>query len=131
MTYITKSLCLKIIDSKIQIKKLNKKKSVTNMQNPIDSLVSEIIETKGFPGLTPEVKAQLTTDLRSKLLDQIDRAVIAALPESSVNQLNQILDNGGGDAEVQRIISESGVNVKQVTLATIMGFRSLYLGDKA
>ena len=81
--------------------------------------------------MTPEVKAQLTTDLRSKLLDQIDRAVIAALPESSVNQLNQILDNGGGDAEVQRIISESGVNVKQVTLATIMGFRSLYLGDKA
>lgn len=101
------------------------------MEDQLDSFIKEIIDQKEFPGLTPEVKVQLSADLREKLIDQINRNLIAAMQDEKVEEFDHLIDSGADDVALQRFIADSGVNVPQVTLATMVAFRNLYLGDKA
>jgi len=96
----------------------------------LDQFILDILEQKQLPGITPEVKAQLVTDLKQRLLDQIDRAIIDALPDDKMDQFNDLLDNSADDAQVQEFMVSAGVDVKQVAIDTMLRFRSLYLGTR-
>lgn len=101
------------------------------MNSELEPFVRSIIDKKGLIGITAEVKEQLVSDLNEKLNDQINRAMISALPDDKVDQLNEMLDKGDDEEAIQRFITDSGIDVKQITLNTLVAFRNLYLGDKA
>lgn len=99
-------------------------------QDAISKFISDIIDAKGYKTLGSDVRRQLEQDLKNRLLDQIDRAVLEALPENKIDGFNDLLDRGASQQEVQQYIATSGVDTKKITLETMLRFRSLYLGDK-
>ena len=99
-------------------------------QDALSKFISDIIDAKGYKTLDSEVRRQLEQDLKNRLLDQIDRAVLEALPENKIDGFNDLLDRGASQQEVQQYIATSGVDTKKITLETMLRFRSLYLGDK-
>lgn len=99
-------------------------------QDTISKFISDIIDAKGYKTLDSDVRRQLEQDLKNRLLDQIDRAVLEALPENKIDGFNDLLDRGASQQEVQQYIATSGVDTKKITLETMLRFRSLYLGDK-
>lgn len=99
-------------------------------QDALSKFISDIIDAKGYKTLDSDVRRQLEQDLKNRLLDQIDRAVLEALPENKIDGFNDLLDRGASQQEVQQYIATSGVDTEKITLETMLRFRSLYLGDK-
>lgn len=94
----------------------------------LDRFVAEILEAKKLSGVTDDVREQLIGDLKQQLLDQINRALINALPESKLDELNRMLeDEAIPDDAIQQFIVNSGIDVKRVTVDTMLAFRGLYL----
>lgn len=99
-------------------------------QDALSKFINDIIDAKGYKTLDGDVRRQLEQDLKNRLLDQIDRAVLRALPENKIDGFNDLLDRNASQQEVQQYIANSGVYTKKITLETMLRFRSLYLGDK-
>lgn len=94
----------------------------------LDQFVGSIIDEKKLEGITDEVRTQLVSDMRDRLLDQINRALIEALPEEKVDELNEMLERDATDDELQTFIGASGVNAQEVAARTMVTFRNLYIG---
>lgn len=99
-------------------------------QDALSKFINDIIDAKNFKTLDGDVRRQLEQDLKNRLLDQIDRAVLRALPENKIDGFNDLLDRNASQQEVQQYIANSGVDTKKITLETMLRFRSLYLGVK-
>lgn len=99
-------------------------------QDALSKFINDIIDAKGYKTLDSDVRRQLEQDLKNRLLDQINRAVLEALPENKIDGFNDLLDRGASQQEVQQYIANSGVDTKKITLETMLRFRSLYLGGK-
>ena len=99
-------------------------------QDALSKFINDIIDAKNFKTLDGDVRQQLEKDLKNRLLDQIDRAVLGALPENKIDGFNELLDRDASKQEIQQYVATSGVNTKKITLETMLRFRSLYLGDK-
>jgi hypothetical protein len=75
-----------------------------------------------------DVHEQLVADLKERLLDQIDKAVVDALPDDKVDDFNALLDQAEtSDESIQNYIVQCGVDVQQVTINAMLRFRDLYL----
>ena len=99
-------------------------------QELIDKFIKDLLDAKNLNGVDDEVRQQLEQDLKTRLLDQIDRAIIEALPEDKLSGFNELLDNNSTAQDVQKYIIECGVDTQKVTLETMLRFRALYLGSK-
>lgn len=94
----------------------------------LDTFIKEIIDTKQLPGITEEAKVGLLEQMRERLLDMINRALINELPDEKLAEFTTLLDNESvDDSQVQQFIAQSGVDVEKVTAKTMLAFRSLYL----
>jgi uncharacterized protein (DUF1778 family) len=95
----------------------------------LDSFVRNMLEDKNLPGLDDEeVKDQVVDDMKNDVLDQIDRAIIAALPDEKMDEFNALLDQPDvSDEQLQQFIVASGVDVQKVTTDVLIAFRGLYL----
>lgn len=94
----------------------------------IDSFLSEILDKKQLTGMNDDVRADVIEEMRTSLLDQINRALVDALPDDKLDQFQQLAeDPNATDEAVQAFIQESGINVEEVTASTMLRFRDLYL----
>lgn len=94
----------------------------------VDKFIDDILTDKDLPGTTPEIKAMLTVDLKQRLMDQINRAIIDALPDDKFDEFDALLDKEGvDDEEVQKFIADSDIDIKQITIKTMILFCELYL----
>lgn len=95
----------------------------------VDKFIDQLITDKQLSGVTDEVRVELKQDLTQRLLDQIDRAVIDALPEDKATELSEKLDDDNFSSDdATKFIQESGVDMQNVALVTMLRFRDLYLG---
>lgn len=94
----------------------------------LDAFIREIIEAKQLPGLTEEAKVGLLEEMRERLLDMINRALIEALPDDKVAELSKLMDGDGlTDEQLQDFIEKSGIDIEGVTAKAMLAFRGLYL----
>lgn len=94
----------------------------------LDKFIEDIVAVKQLSGVTDEVRAQLVSDLKQRLLDQINRALIDALPDEQIDAFNALLDEPSStDETVQQFIVNTGVDVRRVTAETMLRFRDLYI----
>ena len=98
-------------------------------RDPLAAFVQDMLDAKNMTGIDAEVKEQLESDLKTRLLDQIDRALIDALPEEKVGELNHLLDQQPDQAQIQEFIATSGIDVQRITLETMVHFRNAYVGE--
>lgn len=94
----------------------------------LDIFIADIIEKKQLPGITEEAKVDLAAEMKERLLDMIDRALITALPEDKVPELTALAESDAAPEALQQFIIDSGVDVEEVTAHTLVQFRDFYLG---
>ena len=100
------------------------------MQN-IDEFIESLLNDKGITNVEPEVREELKKDMKAKLLDQIDRAAIQALPEDKAAELaEKVGDPNFTNEDMTKFIQDSGVNLTEVALETMLKFRGFYLGTE-
>lgn len=110
---------------------MDKQTGQTAQADPMDQFINQILDEKQLPGETPEVRQQLVADLRTRLMSQIDRAMLGALSSQQLDQLNQMLDRQDlSDSDIQNFFRNSGVDGQQVALDTMLRFRNYYLGTE-
>ncbi len=96
--------------------------------NELDRFVRDILADKDLPGVDDEVREQLVKDLKERLLDQVDRAIIEAIPDNKVDDFNVLLDNPDTTNQgIREFVSQCGIDVQQITTNTMLRFRDLYL----
>ncbi|MBQ1298516.1 hypothetical protein IIY24_01610 [Candidatus Saccharibacteria bacterium] len=97
----------------------------------IDDFIESILKDKGMIELDPEVKAELKEDMVKRLTDQINKAAIMQLSEEKTAELNRLIDDPNfTDEKMTEFMKNSGVNLTQVALETMLKFRGLYLGTE-
>jgi len=94
----------------------------------MESFIERLLADKGLDGMEEDVREELKRDLTQRLVDQIDRAVIDALPEDKAVELAGKLDDENFSSDdAAAFVAESGVDMQQVSLETMLRFRNLYL----
>ena len=92
------------------------------MDDSFDTFIKDMLNAKQWnTAVDGDVRRQLESDLKNRLTDQVNRSVIEAMPEDRIE---------APDEEVQRYIADCGVDVRRITLETMLRFRDLYLGSK-
>ena len=87
------------------------------------------IDEKGLTGLNEDTRKTVVNELKSALVEQINRAILINLPDEKLDELNNLMDQDGfGDADMQKFIAESGVDVNKITAETMLQFKAFYLG---
>jgi len=100
-----------------------------NTQNDeLDRFVRDMLAAKDLPGVDDDVREQLVKDLKERLLDQVDRAIITAIPDNKIDGFNALLDSADTTSQgIRDYISQCGVDVQRVTTNAMLRFRDLYL----
>lgn len=99
------------------------------MEN-VEAFIDQLIDEKGYTTLDEAARNELKHDMIQRLMDQIDRAAINALPEDKAAELSEKLDDPNfTNEEAGKFMQESGVDLQQVALTTMLQFRSLYIGN--
>ena len=95
----------------------------------IDEFIESILDEKGITDIEPDVRSELVEDMKKRLLDQINKAAIMKLSEEKAAELATLVDDPSFTNEkMTEFMQNSGVNLAEVTLETMLQFRSLYLG---
>lgn len=96
----------------------------------VDEFIDQVLKEKDLSTVPEEVRAELKQDLKQRLLDQIDRAALAALPEDKAVELSEKLDDENFTNEDAMVFMQnSGVDLQTVALETMVRFKDLYLGS--
>ena len=99
------------------------------MQN-VDEFIESLLNDKGIE-VEPEIREELKADMKKRLLDQIDRAAVQALSEEKANELALLVEDPDFTNEkMTKFMQDSGVNLTEVALDTMLKFRSFYLGTE-
>lgn len=98
------------------------------MQN-IDDFLESLLNDKGITDVDPEIRTELKEDMKTRLMDQINRAAIMELSEEKAAELADLVDDPEfNDEKMAKFMQESGVNLTEVALDTMLKFRGFYLG---
>ncbi len=97
----------------------------------LDVYVEQMLKDKGLDNLEGELRQQVHDDLKQKLTFEVNRAILAAMPEDKFNALNEKVEAGEADANmIAEAVKESGIDVDAITEAAMKDFRRVFLeGD--
>ncbi|MBR3252570.1 hypothetical protein IKF84_00650 [Candidatus Saccharibacteria bacterium] len=94
----------------------------------IDEFIESLLNDKGITNVEPEIREELKADMKKRLEDQINRAAIEALPEEKAAELAKLVEQPDFTNEkMTEFIANSGINLTEVTLETMLRFRNFYL----
>lgn len=98
----------------------------------VDEFIEGLLIDKGITNIEPEIKEDLVADMKTRLLDQINKAAIMQLSEEKADELAKLVDDPAFTNEkMTEFMTNSGVNLTEVTLDTMLKFRNFYLGTGA
>ena len=98
----------------------------------VDEFIEQLLIDKGITDIEPDVKEELKSDMKQSLLDQINRAAIMELSEEKAAELAAKVDDPNfTNEDMTKFMQESGVNLAEVSLNTMLEFRNLYLAPEA
>ena len=94
----------------------------------LDEFIEQLLIDKGITSQDPETKAELIKELRTMLLDQINKAAIMQLSEEQADELTQKLDDPEfTDEKMTEYMEQSGVDLTSVAIETMVRFRQYFL----
>ncbi len=95
----------------------------------IHEFMGNLLDQKGITDIEEDARQHLIEDMTEMLMQQIDRAAIDALPEEKAIELaNGLQDGSIKEEDVPNFMKESGLNLEEISLVTMMRFKDLYLG---
>ncbi len=101
-------------------------------EQAISLFIEGLMEEKGVAVGSDELQKDIFNDLKTRLMEEIDRSLISELPDEKLEELQKMTENGGKiEPEViAKMIEEANLNVEEITAGTMAKFRELYLGVK-
>ena len=100
------------------------------MQN-IDDFITSLLNDKGITDVPADTRQELEADLKHRLIDQINKAAIMELSEDKAAELAELIDNPDFTPEkMTDFMQNSGVNLTEIALDTMLKFRNFYLGTE-
>ena len=102
-------------------------------EETIDLFIEGIMEEKGVSAPTAEIEEDAKNELKDQLLREIDRSLIAELPDDKLEELNRMATaNGQIEPDViAKMVEESNLDVTDIVGTTMARFREIYLEDKS
>lgn len=103
-----------------------------NKINPdmvLSRFLDEIVAVKGA-GLSKIERLSLRQDLRTEMDEKVDAAIIAALPEAKLLELNKLVESEASEDEIENFFVTAGVDFEKVALSAMLQFRKDQMGDK-
>lgn len=99
-----------------------------NEDQALDNFINDMLTDKDLSGVNDEARVYLVEDLKIRLLDQVNRSIIAEMSEEKGNEFSELLDKESvTDEQVQQFIADSGVDTQKIAARTMLAFRELYL----
>ena len=97
----------------------------------VDEFLESLLVDKGITDIEPDVKEELKAEMKTRLLDQINKAAIMRLSEEKAAELAAMVDDPNFTNEkMTEFMQNSGVNLVEVTLETMLQFRNFYLSSE-
>ena len=102
-------------------------------EETIDLFIEGIMEEKGVSAPTAEIEEDAKKELKDQLLREIDRSLIAELPDDKLEELNRMATaNGQIEPDViAKMVEESNLDLTDIVGTTMARFRELYLEVKS
>lgn len=97
----------------------------------VDEFIESLLVDKGITDIESEIKAELSQEMKTRLLDQINKAAIMQLSEEKAAELASMVDDPNFTNEkMTEFMQTSGVNLAEVALETMLQFRNFYLSSE-
>lgn len=96
--------------------------------NEITIFINQILDEKNLTITDSKVRDQLVADMEKRLMDQINRAIIEAIPEPKLVEFEKLAKSEKNDTAVQKFLAVNSVDTQKITIATMVRFKDLYLG---
>jgi|ADurb_Gel_03_Slu_FD_contig_101_357720_length_4483_multi_2_in_0_out_0_2 hypothetical protein len=100
---------------------------MSTLSPSLDKFVDELLAAQGIDGVDPEVREQLVEDLTTRLNDRLEAAMVAELPEDKLPELEQLLDHGNNEVELQKFFADNIPNLPALLARELAAFRQDYL----
>lgn len=102
--------------------------SAVPAQQQLEEFANQILAEKNLPGLSDDVRPSVVAEMVQVLHELINRAILDALPEDKLQELDKLTDDPDANMEqIQQLVASSGVDTKQIVTDTLTKFRELYL----
>lgn len=99
-----------------------------NNNDEVNKYVDQLIDQRGFPDLTPEVREELRKDLLARLDEFIMAKVVSSLTDEQVASFESMLKEGKTGEEVQAFISSNVPDFTNFLTNAMLEFKNVYLG---
>lgn len=97
------------------------------MQN-VDEFIEQLLTDKGITDVEPEIRQELVAEMKERLMDQINKAAIMQLSEEKAAELAEKVDDPNfTNEQMTEFMQNSGVNLTEIALDTMLKFRNFYL----
>lgn len=97
----------------------------------LDLFVEQILIDKGFTDLAEDLKQEFRSEIKERLIVRINEAMVSALPDDKLEELEQMLDNNTATPEsVNALVESSGVDMSGPIQEAMMDFRRVYLAGE-
>ena len=106
--------------------------SLTN-EETINVFVRGLMEEKGSAVGSEEMQNDIFAQTKASLMEEIDRSLVAELPDEKLEELNKMAEeNGKIEPEViADAVAEAGIDTTAVIAGTMEKFREIYLGKES
>jgi ATP phosphoribosyltransferase len=95
--------------------------------NNIDDYINLIIKDKGLDSESPEVLAQIKSDLSESIENRINAMIITNIPEDKLEDFEKALDSNDQE-KIQAYIKKEIPDIDQKVALELAQFRAFYLG---
>ena len=97
----------------------------------IDLFIVGLMDEKGISYGDEPYKSDIFNDLKTRLMTELDRSLVAALPDDKLDEFSKTVAKDGkiDPNVVAKAVVDAGVNVEEVAGTTMAKFREIYLNE--
>jgi|GEM_PF-2024837 len=105
-------------------------KALENMSDEefLEAFAAGLLVEKNLGDMDDETRADMVHDLVERITTFVNRAILEALPEEKLDEINQLSDNNASLEEINKVVQGTGIDVNQITASALEKFRTIYLG---
>lgn len=95
----------------------------------INTFVDKMMSDKGMGAMSAEQQEELRKNLRVKVEEQIEQAMLRALSDAQLVELEKLVDNGVSDEELDVFFENSGADFTKAAEQAMTEFRKAFLNS--
>ena len=92
----------------------------------IDNFVENLIKEKGLPDLDPAIMDQMKADLKERVSNRVNAAIIAKMPPDQLDVFEKKMD-AGDEQDLENYIAAQIPDLENVLAQELLEFRVTYL----